>query len=122
VNALPEPYRVLERPGPPPETQEARSVFSTLFEGQPPPESFATFPVILPPGTHLAAHRHTSELAAGVVSGATTFVFGADGTGRVELGPGDYIWIREGVVHDEETADGVELIVAHVAPFDTLAD
>jgi uncharacterized RmlC-like cupin family protein len=122
MSAVPEPYRVLERPGTVADGDGALETFASLFEGNADLTSIVSFPVVLAPGTRLAPHRHTAELAAGVVSGSMTFVFGADGTGRVDLGPGDYIWIREGVMHDEETTDGVEMVVAHVAPFETLSE
>ena len=114
----PPTYRVLERPGPRAESEDAREIFASLL-GSGPSEISS---VVLPPGTTLGPHRHTGPVAAGVVSGAVTFVLGADGTGRVELGPGDYVWIEANVMHDEETSDGVELVVAHLGAFDTLAD
>jgi uncharacterized RmlC-like cupin family protein len=82
--------------------------------------AITTFSSVMPPGTHVGSHRHTVALAAGVVSGSMTFMFGADGTGRVELSPGEYVWLAAGVMHDEETADGVELIVGHVEPLETI--
>jgi quercetin dioxygenase-like cupin family protein len=113
----PATYRVLTRPGPDAESEDAREIFSSLLGAE-----GTTSNLVLPPGTQLGPHRHTADVAAGVVSGAVTFVFGADGTGRVELGPGDYLWIAAGVMHDEETSDGVELVVANIAPFETLTE
>jgi len=110
-------FRVLTRPGPDAESEDAREVFATLLGAEP----AATSSVVLPPGADRGSHRHTAAVAAGVVSGSITLVFGADGTGRVELTPGDYVWISAGVVHDSETSDGVELVVAQVEPFETLA-
>jgi quercetin dioxygenase-like cupin family protein len=110
-----ETFRVLTRPGADAESEDALEVFASLLGGDP-----TTSSVVLPPGTDRGSHRHTAAVAAGVVSGSVTFVFGADGTGRVELAPGDYVWIAAGVVHDEETSDGVELLVAQLEPFDTL--
>src|SRR4051812_13463473 len=112
-----ETFRVVTRPGPDAESENARGVFASLLGGEP----VTTSSVVLPPGTGRGSHPHTAPVAAGVVSGTVTFVFGADGTGRVELGPGDYVWISAGVVHDEETSDGVELVVAQLEPFETLA-
>ena len=113
----PEPmYRVLERPGPDAESEDARDVFGSLLGAEP----AATSNVVFPPGTATGPHRHTEQVAAGVVSGHVTFVFGSDGTGRFDLGPGDFVWISANVMHDEETADGVELVVARLAPSETL--
>jgi len=109
-------YRVLTRPGPDAESEDAREVFASLLGVEP----RVTSSEVLPPGSDRGPHRHTADVAAGVVSGAITFVFGADGTGRVELGPGDFVWIGAGVVHDEETTDGVELVVAHAEALETL--
>ena len=111
-------YRVLERPGPDAEAEDAREIYGSLLGSDP----TRTSSLVLPPGTASGPHRHTAAVAAGVVSGAVTFVFGADGTGRVDLGPGDYVWISANVMHDEETSDGVELVLAHVDPFETLTD
>jgi hypothetical protein len=47
-------------------------------------------------------------------------VFGSDGTGRFDLEPGDFVWISANVMHDEETGDGVELVVATLEPSETL--
>lgn len=75
------------------------------------------------PDGRLTTHRHTTGLAACITRGRIVFVFGADGTDRIDLEPGDYVWIREGVMHDEETHDeAVEMIVASLEPFDTLED
>jgi uncharacterized RmlC-like cupin family protein len=114
-----ETFRVIRGRSEDPNAPDGLALFASMLgDGSSP----TRFPVVLPPGTHLATHRHTAELAAAVISGSVTFVFGADGAGREELGPGDYIWLHEGVMHDEETADGVELVVAHVSSFETLSD
>lgn len=118
MDGSPETYRVLSRPGPAPETDDGRRVLASLLGVE--EDRLTTFATVKPPGTPSSTHRHTSAVAAGVVSGAVTFVFGADGVGRVDLGPGDYLWIGENVVHDEETGDGVELIIGHLEPFETL--
>ena len=114
-------YRV-EHDGADPTSDRGRAVFASLFEERPDPAAIQTFATTLEAGTHLTTHRHPAGVAATIVRGAITFVFGADGNDRVELGPGDTVWIRAGVMHDEETSDteGVEMIVAHVEPFETI--
>ena len=114
-------YRV-EHDGADPRSDAGRAVFASLFEERPDPSAIKTFPLSLAPGTHRSTHRHTAGLAATLTSGSITFVFGADGNDHVELGPGDTVWIRAGVMHDEETsaAESVEMIVAHLEPFETL--
>ena len=117
-----EGYRVVTGSNADPTGDDGRVVFASLFEEEPDANALSTFPVVHPPGTELATHRHTEGLAACVVSGAVTLVFGADGDGVVELEPGDYVWIRSGVMHDERTGDGVEMVVAHLAPFETIQE
>ncbi|MGZ8600841.1 MAG: hypothetical protein ACXWX6_11660, partial [Actinomycetota bacterium] len=93
-----------------------------MFEEETEATAVRTSAASVGPGTRLDTHRHTAGLAACVTGGRIMFVFGADGTDRVELHAGDYVWIREGVMHEEETPEdeGVELIVAHLEPFETL--
>ena len=114
-------YRV-EHDGADPSSERGRAVFASLFEERPEPAAIRTFPTALDAGTRLATHRHTAGVAATIVRGAITFVFGADGNDRVELGPGDTVWIRAGVMHDEEISEteGAEMIVAHIEPFETI--
>lgn len=122
MDAPSETFRV-GRDAPDPTTDAGRAMFASLFDEQPDPSALRTFPVALPAGTHLTTHRHTTGLAACITRGRIVFVFGADGTDRIDLEPGDYVWIREGVMHDEETHDeAVEMIVASLEPFDTLED
>ena len=105
-----------------PTSDKGRAVFASLFEEKPEGPSLMLFPVTLPARTHLTTHRHTAGVAACVTAGEIAFVFGADGVDRVELERGDYVWIREGVMHDEESPDGVAMVVAHLEPFETLED
>lgn len=118
----PESYRVIRDAGIDPASDPGVETFASLFGARPGNDAVRRLPVTLPARTHLTTHRHTADVAACVTAGAMTFVFGAGGNDRVELQPGDYIWIQTGVMHDEETADGVALIVAHVEPFETLED
>jgi uncharacterized RmlC-like cupin family protein len=122
MEAPSETFRIV-RAAPDPTSEAGRGMFASLFDEQPDSSALRTFPFALPAGTHLTTHRHTAGLAAGITRGRMVFVFGADGTDRVDLEAGDYVWIREGVMHDEETHDeGAEMIVASLEPFETLED
>jgi quercetin dioxygenase-like cupin family protein len=117
----PRTYRVITDGAPEPTSDAGREALRSLL-GLEDGADVSTFSTVISPGTRVGSHRHTAAFAAGVVSGSITFVFGADGEGRFDLSPGHYVWVDEGVVHDEETTDGVELFVAHVDPLDTLTD
>jgi hypothetical protein len=118
-----ETYRVVTDRGEDPATDDGLAVLRWLLgDAVADAPGMQTFSTVMPPGTHLGSHRHSAAFAAGVVSGRITFVFGADGTGRFELEPGHYVWVDADVMHDEETSDGVELIVGHVDPLETRTD
>lgn len=117
-----ESYRVVRGTRDDPTSDRGRETFASLFEERPDGDALRMFPLTLPARTRVATHRHTAGVAACVTTGAMTFVFGADGSDRVDLERGDYVWIRAGVMHDEESDDGVAMVVAHLEPFDTLED
>src|SRR5688572_24812483 len=121
MEAPSETFRIV-RAAPDPASEPGRAMFASLFDERPDASALRTFPFALPANTHLTTHRHTAGMAAGITRGRVVFVFGADGTDRVDLEAGDYVWIREGVMHDEETDDGAEMIVASLEPFETLED
>jgi quercetin dioxygenase-like cupin family protein len=116
-----ETYRVITDRPEDPSTDAALDGLRAVLSA-PAADAITTFTTVMPPGTHVGSHRHTAALAAGVMSGTLTFMFGADGTGRVVLEPGDYVWLAAGVMHDEETADGVEFIVGHIDPLETIVE
>lgn len=104
-----------------PETRLGAVFFASLFEERPAAEDLARVPASFAAGTRLPTHRHPAALAACLTRGRLTFVFGADGRDVVDVEPGDYVWIRGGVMHDEQAGDeDVEMIVASLEPVETL--
>jgi quercetin dioxygenase-like cupin family protein len=104
-----------------PETRLGAAFFAALFEERPRAEDLDRFPASFAAGARLATHRHPGPVAACVTRGTMTFVFGADGTDVLDLGPGDYVWIRGGVMHDERVGqEGVEMVVAALEPVETI--
>lgn len=104
-----------------PDTRLGAAFFASLFEERPQPEALTRSRTTLPAGTRLPTHRHPSAIAACVTGGRCTFVFGADGEDVVDLESGDYVWIRGGVMHDEQAGeDGVQMVVAALAPVESI--
>ena len=69
----------------------------------------------------LAPHVHTSDLAAWVTEGRMSFGFGEGFAERVELGPGDLIWLRAGEAHAEQVVGDARatMVVAYITRFET---
>jgi quercetin dioxygenase-like cupin family protein len=106
-----------------PETRLGAAFFASLFEERPAAEDLTRFAASFPAGARQPTHRHPGPVAACITRGTFTFVFGADGDDVVDLGPGDYVWIRGGVMHDEQAGDeDVEMVVAAVQPVETIED
>jgi quercetin dioxygenase-like cupin family protein len=54
-----------------------------------------------------------------VTQGSVTFLFGSEGEHQEIARQGDYVFIGAGTWHDEKTAEGVEMVAAHVGPIET---
>jgi quercetin dioxygenase-like cupin family protein len=104
-----------------PDTRLGASFFASLFEERPDPAALERFRTSFSAGTRLPTHRHPDAVAACITRGRFTFVFGADGQDVVDLGAGDYVWIRGGVMHDEQAGDeDVEMVVASLGTVETI--
>jgi quercetin dioxygenase-like cupin family protein len=104
-----------------PDTRLGAVFFASLFEERPEAEDLTRSRTSLPAGARLPTHRHTAAVAACITRGTCVFVFGADGDDVVDLGPGDYLWIRGGLMHDEQAGDrDVEMVVAALDPVETI--
>jgi quercetin dioxygenase-like cupin family protein len=104
-----------------PETRLGASFFASLFEERPAADDVMRAAATLPPGTRLPTHRHPGPIAACVTRGSLTLVLGADGEDVVDLGPGDYVWVRGGVMHDEQAGEhGAGVVVASLEPVETI--
>ncbi|MEX0785369.1 MAG: cupin domain-containing protein [Dehalococcoidia bacterium] len=72
--------------------------------------------VTMAPGMKSGAHHHGPvESSIYVISGRARFRFGEKLDQTVEAGPGDFVYVPPGVVHQEINVDGgapVEMIVA----------
>lgn len=54
-------------------------------------------------GVNIPRHTHTSDTVAYLLSGRASFTIGMDGEERMDMEPGDYLYMPAGVVHTEET-------------------
>lgn len=95
----------------------SEQMFASLFDEPASPEQVQLFDVRFPAATILGLHWHSQGLAACVTEGAVEFVFD---TSNVVLEPGDCIWIRSTVPHDERSPDGAVMTFAHLAPFENI--
>ena len=67
------------------------------------------------------AHRHTDQVAACVTRGRVTVWLGDDFAERIDVETGDYIVLPRMLPHREAAGpQGAELVVAHLATFDTI--
>jgi uncharacterized RmlC-like cupin family protein len=66
------------------------------------------------PGAATPSHVHTCETVALVLSGRARFRVGEGLEEAIDAGPGDVIYVAEGVVHTEETLgdEPVEFVIA----------
>lgn len=54
-------------------------------------------------GVSIPRHTHTADTVAYLVSGRASFTVGMDGEERMDMAPGDFLYMPAGVVHTEET-------------------
>ena len=89
------------------------------------PDDVEVFPFELAAASVLTPHRHTSDLAAWVTEGRMAFGFGDDYGERVELGPGDMIWLQAARRTRRKSSGGTRVDggrVHHVASRPSLPD
>jgi quercetin dioxygenase-like cupin family protein len=104
-----------------PDTRLGAAFFASLFEDRPAPDRLTRIQTTLQAGARLPTHRHPAAVAACITGGTCTLVFGADGGDVLDLRTGDYVWIRGGVMHDEQAGDeGVEMVVAALEPVESI--
>lgn len=114
-------YKVIRESGVAMTSPEGSSMLVALFGEAVGPDGVEVFPFELPAMSVLAPHRHTSDLAAWITAGRMAFGFGDDFAERIELGPGDVIWLRANEAHAEEVVgdERVAMVVAYVQRFET---
>lgn len=54
-------------------------------------------------GVSIPRHTHTADTVAYLVSGRASFTVGMDGEERIDMGPGDFLYMPADIVHTEET-------------------
>jgi quercetin dioxygenase-like cupin family protein len=114
-------YKVIRDSGVPMTSPEGSSMLAALFGESVGPDDVEVFPFELAATSVLKPHLHTSDLAAWVTEGRMAFGFGEGFAERVELGPGDVIWLRAREAHAEEVVgDGrAAMVVAYIQRFET---
>lgn len=72
--------------------------------------------VTTPPGGVSGWHHHGSCVSGiYVVSGRARFSWGSGGCESAEVGPGDFLAVAAGAIHQEEALDDEPLVVARGA-------
>jgi quercetin dioxygenase-like cupin family protein len=116
-----EGYKVIRESGVSMTSPEGSSMLAALFGAAVGPDDVEVFPFELPAASVLNPHRHTSDLAAWLTEGRMAFGFGDGFAERIELGPGDLIWLQAGEPHAEEVVgdERASMVVAYITRFDT---
>ena len=114
-------YKVIRESSVAMTSPEGSSMLAALFGDSVGPDDVEVFPFELAATSVLTPHRHTSDLAAWVTEGRMAFGFGEGFAERIELGPGDVIWLRAGEPHAEEVVGDARasMVVAYIARFET---
>jgi quercetin dioxygenase-like cupin family protein len=114
-------YKVIRDSGVSMTSPEGSSMLAALFGESVGPDNVEVFPFELAATSVLIPHRHTSDLAAWVTEGRMVFGFGDGFADRIELGPGDVIWLRAGEAHAEEVvgSEPASMVVAYITRFET---
>jgi quercetin dioxygenase-like cupin family protein len=102
-----------------PESESGRALCASLLNVED-AARIEQFRLVLEAGEVRSAHRHDGDMAIGVTRGCLVLSLGATLRERLEVRAGDYVLVPGGVVHEEAALDdGVEMVVAHLATFDT---
>lgn len=114
-------YKVVRESGVAMTSPEGSSMLAALFGDAVGPDDVEVFPFELAATSVLTPHRHTSDMAAWVTEGRMEFGFGEGFADRIELGPGDLIWLRAGEDHAEEVVghERATMVVAYITRFET---
>jgi uncharacterized RmlC-like cupin family protein len=79
----------------------------------------------IPPGCSSSPHHHVNcESAIYVVKGQGRFIIGEDLETELPIGPGDFIYVPSGAVHQpvNDSQELMELIVARNAPVEIVEE
>jgi quercetin dioxygenase-like cupin family protein len=115
-------YKVIPGSGVSMTSPEGSSMLAALFGESVGPDDVEVFPFELAAASVLEPHLHTSDLVAWVTEGRMAFGFGDGFAERIELDPGDMIWLRSHEAHAEEVVgDGrATMVVAYINRFETV--
>ncbi len=114
-------YKVVRESGISMTSPDGSLMLAALFGQSVGTDEVEVFPFELAAASVLNPHRHTSDMAAWVTEGRMAFGFGEGFAERIELGPGDVIWLRAGEPHAEEVVgdERASMVVAYVTRFET---
>ncbi|MGZ5212726.1 MAG: cupin domain-containing protein [Actinomycetota bacterium] len=114
-------YKVIRESGIAMTSPEGSSRLASLFGEAVGPDDVEVFPFELPAMSVLTPHLHTADLAAWITEGRMAFGFGEGFAERIELGPGDVIWLRANEAHAERVVgdERVTMVVAYIQRFET---
>jgi quercetin dioxygenase-like cupin family protein len=114
-------YKVIRESGVSMTSPEGSSMLAALFGESAGPDDVEVFPFELAATSVLKPHLHTSDMAAWVTEGRMAFGFGEGFAERIELGPGDVIWLRAHEAHAEEVvgSERATMVVAYIKRFET---
>jgi len=114
-------FKVIRGSGVSMTSPEGSSMLAGLFGDAVGPDDVEVFPFELAARSVLQPHMHTSDVAAWVTDGRMAFGFGEGFAERIEVGPGDLIWLRAREAHAEEVVgtERASMVVAYVERFDT---
>lgn len=114
-------YRVIRETGIQMTSAEGTALLVSLFGADVASDDVDVFPFEIPARGVMVPHLHTADVAAWITEGRLAFGFGEGFADRVEVGPGDLIWLRAREPHAEEAVGGesVAMVIAHIRVFDT---
>jgi quercetin dioxygenase-like cupin family protein len=111
-------YQVLRGLDVDPRSAEGLGILASMLASGAETQDVETFDVSWAAGDGHPRHHHNIGLAVAITQGSVTFLFGSEGE-RQEARKGDYVLIGAATLHDELTADGVEMVGAHIGPLET---
>ena len=115
-------FKVIRGSGVSMTSPEGSSMLAGLFGDAVGPDDVEVFPFELAATSVLQPHMtHAPTWRRGSRTGRMAFGFGEGFAERIEVGPGDVIWLRAREAHAEEVVgtERASMVVAYVERFDT---
>jgi quercetin dioxygenase-like cupin family protein len=102
------------------ESEAGRAVFASILNLED-ASRIDRVRLVLDPDEVREAHTHDADMAICVTGGCLVLALGVGLDAQLEVRAGDYVLVPGGVMHREAAhEDGVEMVVAHLAPFATM--